>query len=158
MVMGASMAGLASGGLGTYSTSKHAVVAITEKLVMELQTNGAFPTMGASVLCPAFVATNIFDSERYKGEGPVTIDEAKAGMTVKMLSQGGARILSPEEVSDMVFASIASRELYILPHAMEAKLAVNSRAETILRKVVPPLPSSLRVVEEQQEEATKARL
>ena len=32
----------------------------------ELQANGVFPAMGASVLCLGFVATNIFDGARYQ--------------------------------------------------------------------------------------------
>ena len=56
-----SMAGVSGGGLGAYSTSKHSALAVTEKLMEELQANGAFPTMGASALCPAFVNTNIND-------------------------------------------------------------------------------------------------
>ena len=56
-----SVAGVSGGGLGAYSTSKHSALAVTEKLMEELQANGAFPTMGASALCPAFVNTNIND-------------------------------------------------------------------------------------------------
>lgn len=137
----ASLAGLTGGGLGAYSTSKHAVVAITEKLVEELQSIGAFPAMSASVLCPGFVATNIFDAGRYHkadqvGKAP-EIDTKQATAAVAMLSKGGADVISAKEVSDVVFDSIASQELYILPHMDLAQLAVRSRAETILNKVIP---------------------
>ena len=57
----ASLAGLMPGG-GTYGVSKHGVLALTETLHRDLQARGA--KIGASVLCPGFVNTNIFDAER----------------------------------------------------------------------------------------------
>jgi NAD(P)-dependent dehydrogenase (short-subunit alcohol dehydrogenase family) len=160
----ASMAGLVSGGLGAYSTSKHSVVAITEKLAMELQANGAFPAMGTSVLCPGFVDTNIFDAGRYRkaeeaGKAP-TIDEDASGMALRMLNKGGAEILSAEEVSDIVFASMASQDLYILPHMQMAEFAVRARSEAILNKAMLPAgPQMGRAAAQQQQKAeAKARL
>ena len=59
----ASMAGLfASAGMGPYNATKFAVVAISETLSKELQAAGS--SVGVSVLCPGFVRTNIFDSQR----------------------------------------------------------------------------------------------
>jgi NAD(P)-dependent dehydrogenase (short-subunit alcohol dehydrogenase family) len=144
----ASLAGLVGGSMGAYSTSKHAVVAITEKLVEELQANGAFPAVGASVLCPGLVATNIFNAERYpkaeEASKPVTIDEKQAAAVIEMLtaadaaSPEGGGVLSKEEVADIVFASIASQQLYILPHYELTERAVRARAEAILSMAVPP--------------------
>src|SRR5437879_2955207 len=55
------MAGLiASQGLGVYTTSKYAVVGLSETLVKDLRPYG----IGVSVLCPMGVATRIRDSER----------------------------------------------------------------------------------------------
>ena len=104
----ASMAGVQAGFLGAYSTSKHSVVALTEKLVTELQMNGAFPAMGASVLCPAFVATNIYDSARYDKaaeEGsPVKINEKASPMQdEKTIGKGLGQamgLISPASVAD----------------------------------------------------------
>ena len=59
----ASLAGLMPGG-GTYGVSKHGVLSLTETLRQSLTTVGA--KIGASVLCPGFVNTNIFDAERHR--------------------------------------------------------------------------------------------
>lgn len=57
----ASMAGLQSGlGFSPYATSKFAVVALSERLAIELNPLG----IGVSVLCPGFVRTRISESGR----------------------------------------------------------------------------------------------
>ncbi|MEM8768886.1 MAG: SDR family NAD(P)-dependent oxidoreductase, partial [Pseudomonadota bacterium] len=56
----ASVAGLIGGSTNAlYSVTKHGVVALTENLYVDLQTEGT--QIGCSVLCPGFVNTNIFD-------------------------------------------------------------------------------------------------
>ena len=63
----ASMAGLdAAPGLAPYFATKHAVVGLTESLFLELETLGS--PVGASVLCPGFVKTDLMDKE------PASID------------------------------------------------------------------------------------
>src|SRR5262249_52570339 len=57
----ASLAGVMPGG-GTYGVSKHGVLSLTESLQQGLTMAGA--KIGASVLCPGFVNTNIYDAER----------------------------------------------------------------------------------------------
>ena len=57
----ASMAGLLpTPGLGVYTASKYAVVAMSETLALET----ADSNLGVSVLCPGFVRTGIADSDR----------------------------------------------------------------------------------------------
>jgi NAD(P)-dependent dehydrogenase (short-subunit alcohol dehydrogenase family) len=58
----ASIAGLLPGFGPAYDASKHAVVAISEDLYMEL-TTAAVP-VGVSVLCPGWVSTGILDAQR----------------------------------------------------------------------------------------------
>src|ERR1700733_2921273 len=59
----ASIAGLSSTpGLGPYTATKHAVVAISESLFKDLRAAGA--PIGVSVLCPGFVQTGIAQSDR----------------------------------------------------------------------------------------------
>src|SRR5262249_15984781 len=59
----ASAAGLVSAPLmAVYNVSKHGVVTLSETLFQDLRAAGA--KIGVSVLCPAFVATNIVRSER----------------------------------------------------------------------------------------------
>ena len=58
----ASMAGLVPGFNPSYDATKHAVVALTEDLYHAMRDAGL--PVGVSVLCPGWVRTQIFDSER----------------------------------------------------------------------------------------------
>ena len=58
----ASIAGVTSNVFGIYGVTKHAVVALTEYLYYSLLESKA--KVGASVLCPSFVATNLGTSDR----------------------------------------------------------------------------------------------
>ena len=63
----ASIAGLISNSrMNTYAVTKHAVVALSETLFLDLQEAGA--QVGVSVLCPAWVKTQIHRSERNRSQ------------------------------------------------------------------------------------------
>ncbi len=129
----ASLAGVLPGG-GSYGVSKHAVLALTETLYNDLKARDS--RIGASVLCPGFVNTNIFDAERnrpdtLKGGAAAPAEEALA-VGRAMLSQGKA----PSEVADIVFESIERDALYILPHPAWDTF-VRNRVEAILGRAGP---------------------
>ena len=128
----ASLAGLMPAG-GTYGVSKHGVLVLTETLYNDLETQGA--DIGASVLCPGFVNTNIIDAERNRpqdlGGGAETPEEA-AAIGRAMLAQGK----DPADIAQAVFDSMQERRLYILPHpAWDA--FVQSRVEHVLARQGP---------------------
>ena len=108
-----SLAGLLPGA-GTYGVSKHAVLALTEALNRDLQERDV--NIGASVLCPGFVDTNIDKSERNRpssfGEAKETVNEAGAEFMSAMLRQGK----KPDEIADTVFQAIKDNVFYILSH------------------------------------------
>ena len=58
----ASIAGLTPGFAPSYDASKHAVVALSESLYHTVRMAGL--PIGVSVLCPGWVRTNIFESDR----------------------------------------------------------------------------------------------
>ena len=58
----ASIAGVTSNVFGIYGVTKYAVVALSEYLYRSLTETGA--KIGASVLCPSFVTTNLGSSDR----------------------------------------------------------------------------------------------
>jgi NAD(P)-dependent dehydrogenase (short-subunit alcohol dehydrogenase family) len=110
----ASLAGLTSGG-GPYGVSKHGVLALTEGLASDLRANKA--NIGASVLCPGFVDTNIFDAERNRpneltSDGTPTAPGESRERIRNMLKAGK----QPREIADIVFQSIEEDRLYVLPH------------------------------------------
>ncbi len=63
----ASIAGVTSNVFGIYGVTKHAVVALSEYLHRSLVEADA--KVGASVLCPSFVTTNLGTSDRNRPEG-----------------------------------------------------------------------------------------
>jgi NAD(P)-dependent dehydrogenase (short-subunit alcohol dehydrogenase family) len=138
----ASMAGLntsAPGSMGVYSVSKHAVVALSESLQVSLQVRGA--NVGVSVLCPAWVRTNISESKRnrpveYPDTEPDRTPQATAAIEyVKQLVATGT---PPADIAATVVDAIYKQRFYVLPHR-EALPGVRQRMEDILQDRSPVL-------------------
>lgn len=112
----ASMAGLLpTPGLGVYTASKFAVVALSETLALET----ADTDLGVSVLCPGFVRTGIADSDRNlpehlaaRREEP-TAEQEMMRAAVRDLVAGG---IAPAEVAEHIFDAVRHDRFYILPH------------------------------------------
>jgi NAD(P)-dependent dehydrogenase (short-subunit alcohol dehydrogenase family) len=114
----ASAAGILTGpGMSPYYATKHAVVALSESLYFDLNVVGA--PVGVSVLCPEWVRTQIYESERNRPDGVAEMpgvagpDSPTLGDFVKNLVDGG---LEPSEVAGMVLDSIRTGRFWILTH------------------------------------------
>jgi NAD(P)-dependent dehydrogenase (short-subunit alcohol dehydrogenase family) len=109
----ASMLGLVSfANFATYSVTKFGVVALTEALAAELKQDGS--KVGATVLCPGSVRTNIRHSSRNR---PAHLAGALADVDVAERSgDAGYRWLAPEEAGAVVVAAIKRGDLYALTH------------------------------------------
>jgi NAD(P)-dependent dehydrogenase (short-subunit alcohol dehydrogenase family) len=139
----ASMAGLntsAPGSMGVYSLTKHAVVALSESLHVSLQLRGA--NVGLSVLCPAWVRTNISESARNRpaeyrpATQPVLTQEAAAAIGfIKRLVATGT---PPAEIAAIVVDAIHKQRFYVIPHR-EALPGVRQRMDDILKGRSPVL-------------------
>jgi NAD(P)-dependent dehydrogenase (short-subunit alcohol dehydrogenase family) len=107
----ASMAGLAGmPGLGVYCASKFAVVGLTESLQRELSGHG----IGASVLCPMIVNTQINASERNRPK-----ELRNEGASEPSLTEGQftvSRVIEAPEVAERVVQAIRDKALHILTH------------------------------------------
>lgn len=124
----ASFAGLVPNvGLGPYCVAKYGVVALAEVLHRELRPH----QIGASVLCPMRVATNIGTSERNRSEeygGPNAL--------VAVPDQDGAnddlagRVLAVEDVAVMTVDAVMANRLYVLPHE-ESRAFIRRRFDRI---------------------------
>src|SRR5260370_12005546 len=138
----ASMAGLntfAPGSMGVYSVSKHAVVALSESLQVSLQIRGA--NIGVSVLCPAWVRTNISESKRNRPtEHPASEPERTAQATdaIEYVKQLVATGTPPADITATVVDAIHTQRFYVLPHP-EALPGVRQRMEDILQDRSPLL-------------------
>jgi len=110
-----SMAGM--GGVpysGAYTASKAAVVALSESWAAELKDK----RIGVSVLCPAFVQTRIYDSERnrpdkYKSENYQIENESSFSKQTKKMVKDGIDV---SIVGKRVVEAINHGELYIFTH------------------------------------------
>jgi NAD(P)-dependent dehydrogenase (short-subunit alcohol dehydrogenase family) len=130
----ASMAALTSMPLSAaYTLSKHAVLALSETLYLELRSRGA--KIGVSALCPEAVATGIGDSERIRpahlrrkpGEADTPEFELVAAAIRGAIAQG----ISPARIADRVVNAIREDRFYVLPEEGPWLEACRSRLEDI---------------------------
>ncbi len=105
----ASMAGLlAVPGGGPYTVTKHGVVALSEGLYLENKLSGS--PVEVSVLCPAWVKTNIAQAATEAGGSDVS--EATANYVREAVQNG----IDPAEVAEQVLDAIRSQRFWILTH------------------------------------------
>ena len=139
----ASIAGLMSApNTAGYTVSKHAVVALSEILYGDLRNAGH--KVGVSVLCPSFVDTQIFDSDRNRPAEDLPQlspekEEEKAflqSMAAEVLGAG----LAPDAVADLVFKGIQSGEFWLLTHPQGSREQVAARSQCIINNELPSVP------------------
>lgn len=135
-----SIEGIISIGLGgaTYGVTKHALVFLSERLAFELEENG--PKIKVSVLCPAFVNTNIFvsaiDRVSEYMDNPKdfldNLDEEKRDLLKKVVEESPPK--SPEQVADITFQAIRNGRFYIFTHTEPViRDIVKERLDAILK-------------------------
>ncbi len=114
----ASMAGMVAEhpGIGSYSSSKFGVVAMSEVLRREMEPHG----VGVSVLCPGLVASNL--PANTMRIGGMVRDPSVATLESDM---------KPDTVGEMVVRAIGDNRLYIFTHP-ERKVGVQQRYADIL--------------------------
>ena len=136
----ASMAGLLNApNMGVYNVSKHAVVSLSETLYQDLQL--VTDQIGASVLCPFFVATGIAQSHRnrpseLKAGKPTKSQLIGQAMTGKAVDSGK---VSAADVAQLVFDAVAAQQFYIYSHPKAIK-SVQTRMEDVLQARNPTNP------------------
>jgi NAD(P)-dependent dehydrogenase (short-subunit alcohol dehydrogenase family) len=131
----ASVAGLLSlPGSSAYCVSKHGVVTLSECLRHELRIERA--AIGVSVLCPAFVNTGIFESDRNRPR-----ELAATNPLAKPYEEAGRRAvaagrLTAADVARITLEAVKAGRFYVLPH-QKIKAAVESRFRDILEERDP---------------------
>ncbi len=100
---------LASPYMAAYIASKHAAVAISECLALEV----ADSPMGVTVLCPGGVATSIYRREIERRAGHDTVEsEATTDWFDAMADPGRGDQASPDEVAAVAIEAIRDGRLY----------------------------------------------
>jgi len=124
-----------------YCATKHAVVALSECLHHDLSAV-AGGKVKVSVLCPAWVKTNIADAGRNRpaSHARPPADPASrrggAGMIDGFLRSSVAGGIDPAEVAEHVVTAIVQERFWVLTHP-KTKKAVERRTREILDDVVP---------------------
>jgi NAD(P)-dependent dehydrogenase (short-subunit alcohol dehydrogenase family) len=126
----ASQAGLVTSN-SIYSITKHAVVALSEGLHLQLKQQNA--RVGVSVLCPLFVDTKIMESERnrpadLRNDGP---DEPNP------LAGRMRGTTPPAEQAEEVLQALLEDKFYIFPHMDVVDDNVRARFDNIINRINP---------------------
>jgi len=143
----ASIAGLMPGFGASYDASKHAVVALTEDLFLDMRLSPV--PIGVSVLCPGWVRTELMTSERnWTGEGTVPGDSVTFAVIGHHVERALAEATTPAAIADAVAEAVIDDRFWVLPHDDFLDLAV-ARWELVAQKLdpepageVPGLPSA----------------
>jgi len=126
--------------LGTYNASKAAVVSISETLHHDLRLAGS--GIGVSVLCPAFVPTAIFASDRNR---PAHLANTSAPTASQRLARAmgekavaGGRI-SADEIAMQTFDAVRAGRFFLFTHPQAMPL-VRARLDAALAGAEPADP------------------
>ena len=137
----ASVAGLISPpGLGVYSVTKHAVVALTETLHHDLAAQDA--KVRCSVVCPAFFPSGIAESGRSRPAGLANDREATPAdpeREVQFRKAVESGKLTAEDIGAAVFDAVREERFYVLTHPRILP-AVERRMQDILSGATPRSP------------------
>ena len=128
----ASMAGLvALPGAAPYNATKHAVVAISEGLFLELAATES--PVGVSVLCPGFVKTDLMGKE----PDPSTIDTPIGELMGAILATGVEEGIPAADVAEQLVAAVDAGRFWILTHDDMRQMPVE-RMQRAANQVNPP--------------------
>jgi NAD(P)-dependent dehydrogenase (short-subunit alcohol dehydrogenase family) len=134
----ASMAGLISTPMmAAYQVTKHAVVTLSETLSLDLAQHQA--KIGVSVLCPAFVQTNLHESERNRPNA-LQDESALAPEVRDLIKQSVTALVTggkpPSEIADAVLRAIRERRVHVITHP-EVMFAFDKRVAIIQAAAKP---------------------
>jgi NAD(P)-dependent dehydrogenase (short-subunit alcohol dehydrogenase family) len=125
----ASEAGLVGvAGMGPYNASKFAVVGISESLFHELANTGK--NVHVSVLCPNFVRTRIFESERNMPKELASYAENPENEEIKKIAQALVNSgIDAADVAKAVEDAVVNEKFWILTHEHSALRITELRLE-----------------------------
>ena len=129
-------------GMGSYSSCKAAIIALSETLHHELRLERA--RIKVSVACPGLVNTRMPDSARNRPDALQNDPEREARRTARLAAarqamlKASATAMPPEEVAVRVFDAIREERLYVFTHDW-VKQALGQRVRDVLDLGNPPV-------------------
>jgi len=127
-------------GSGVYCASKHAVVALSECLLKDLEIAGS--KLKVNVLCPSLVKTAIADSDRHRPAHLASTNQQSAPFDRRVRAGMDASDVSAADVAAMTMQAICDDDFYILPHPA-VRLRVEERLRGIIGDHRPHKPDNL---------------
>jgi NAD(P)-dependent dehydrogenase (short-subunit alcohol dehydrogenase family) len=118
--------------LGPYSATKHAVVAVSETLALEL----AGSPVGVSVLCPLWVRTRINESDRNAPPGVTGLEDPSRSAAREVLATFINSGLDPAIVADKVVEALKQGTFWVFPHE-ELREAIRRRDRSMADGELP---------------------
>ncbi len=136
VVITASIAGhIASPYSGPYAAAKHAVVALSETLALELR--GDDSSVGVTCLCPGFVNTDIVAAARARAtQEPGSTKDERGDRWMDISERALGAGLAPEAVADMVHDAVLANQFWLFTdNAWDA--AITKRTSQIVGRLPP---------------------
>lgn len=129
-------------GNGIYTTTKFAVVALSETLRLEL----AEDDIGVTVVCPGAVKTRINDSERNRQTVFSDVGNTMTAEQLELVKHSFDHGTEPRDLGEMILEAIRHNRLYVLPHA-EFKPVIQARYESVMAGFTDAPPDPERVAD-----------
>jgi NADP-dependent 3-hydroxy acid dehydrogenase YdfG len=131
-----------------YHLSKHAIVALSEKLFHDLAARGS--KIRVSVLCPGWVRTGIMDSMRnrpaaLRDNAPEIVITPEMKEAMEQYRRACEAGIPPANVADHVFQAVRDEKFYIFTHPEYAPL-MKERLEAVLQQRNPTEPARLQAL------------
>jgi NAD(P)-dependent dehydrogenase (short-subunit alcohol dehydrogenase family) len=117
-------------GMAPYCASKHAVLAISESLRLDLEMSGS--AVGVTAVCPGMINTNLMTGDRNwpgdrLGERPAGPSDEVGQTILTFLEQGVAAGVPPSKVADAVVDAVVSNRFMATSHPDDVMAAAERR-------------------------------
>jgi short-subunit dehydrogenase len=122
-----------------YIVSKHAILALSECLYLEMQLVNA--PIDVSVIVPSMINSKFFDDVVVAGSAHQALTKEYARL---MKESAGSIGMSPDDAAKVMFKQIEAREFWISTDFSVTKATADGRAEFLRTQARPQLPGPVR--------------
>jgi len=122
---------------GPYNVSKVAAFSMTESLAHDFAAVGT--ALGASVLCPSAIRTEIARTDRVRPGGATNEGEDAAGIRESLFAMTETG-MDPSEVPPIVLKGISDGD-FLIATKLSYRQQIQARFEALLDKGLPPTPA-----------------